>query len=70
MHQIESSSPPVVRAAGACGSSNVQNMHGGAMVVRVAGLKNQRASNVDCCYNNKTTQMLVTSGPPLITQER
>jgi len=39
MHQIESSSPPVVRAADACGSSNVQNMHGGAMVVRAAGLK-------------------------------
>ena len=38
MHQIESSSPSVVRAADARGESNVQILHGGAMVVRAAGL--------------------------------
>ena len=38
MQQIKSSSPPVVRAAGACGSSNVHILHGGVMVVRAAGL--------------------------------
>ena len=51
MQQIESSSPSVVRAADACGSSNVQNMHGGAMVVRVAGLNFVMARNWEPCYS-------------------